>query len=77
MNVIEKMASDPLQWSLAGLKIVEGSILQIQRGADWITVHVNYHFLLRELRFYLDETATESIPIIEGTPARWLETLKS
>jgi hypothetical protein len=73
MDVIEKMASDPLQWSLAGLKIGEGSILQIQRAAEWITVHVKYHFLLRELRFYTDETSAESIPIIEGTPARWLK----
>lgn len=73
MNVIEKMASDPLQWALAGLKIEEGSILQIQRGAEWVTVHVNYHYLLRELRFFMNDGSTDSIPIIEGTPARWPE----
>lgn len=72
MNVIEKMASDPLLWALDGLKIEEGSILQIQRGAEWITVHVNYHYLLRELRFFVNDGAADSIPIIEGTPARWL-----
>ena len=78
MDVIEITEADPKQWYLSGKKIEEGSILQVQRGSEWVTVRVNYHYLLRELRFYyLEEATAESLPIIEGTPARWVNSHES
>ncbi len=75
MSVITQAGINPVRWQVDEHILVDGDVLEIERGAEWSGVRVAYHPLLREQRFFPCGDNDRSIPIIEGTRARLIMTV--
>jgi hypothetical protein len=69
METIQPSTTHPGRWQIGEHELVDGDVFEVQMGAEWREVRVEYYPLLREQRLFFED---KNLPIMAGARVRRL-----